>query len=196
MRQTMRMSGLGQAPLEREGADEESFRALVTSHARSLHRLAYRMTRNEHDAEDVVQDALLKAYRALDRFENRSEMSTWLHRITTNCALDFLRKRKRRAEDDLPETDAEQDAVTTSFLSTIPGPDQSAHSADIRRRVNESMGRMSETERTAFVLRHFEGHTLEHIGASLGISLAATKQCVFRAVRKVRQDLEPLVQTS
>ena len=52
------------------------------------------------------------------------------------------------------------------------------------------------TERTAFVLRHFEGHTLEHIGATLGISLAATKQCVFRAVRKVRQDLEPLVQAS
>jgi RNA polymerase sigma-70 factor (ECF subfamily) len=58
------------------------------------------------------------------------------------------------------------------------------------------MERMSATERTAFVLRHFEGHTLEHIGATLGISLAATKQCVFRAVRKVRQDLEPLVQAS
>jgi RNA polymerase sigma-70 factor (ECF subfamily) len=190
------MSGLGQTPSETGVADDERFRALVTSHARSLHRLAYRMTRNEQDAEDVVQEALLKAYRALDKFENRSELSTWLHRIATNCAYDLLRKRQRRAEDDLPETDAEADAVTTSLMSNVPGPDQSAHASDIRRRVNESMERMSLTERTAFVLRHFEGHTLDHIGQTLGISLAATKQCVFRAVRKVRQDLEPLVQNS
>ena len=190
------MSGLGQTSPEAGVADDEGFRALVMSHARSLHRLAYRMTRNEQDAEDVVQEALLKAYRGLDKFENRSELSTWLHRITTNCAYDLLRKRVRRAEDDLPETDSEADAVTSSLLSTTPGPDQNAHAGDIRRRVNESMERMSATERTAFVLRHFEGHTLEHIGTTLGISLAATKQCVFRAVRKVRQDLEPLVQAS
>ncbi len=192
----MRMNGLGPTPSSVGVADDGGFQALVMSHARSLHRLAYRMTRNEQDAEDVVQEALLKAYRGLDKFENRSELSTWLHRITTNCAYDLLRKRMRRAEDDLPETDAESDAVTTSLMSTIPGPDQNAHASDIRRRVNESMERMSATERTAFVLRHFEGHTLEHIGATLGISLAATKQCVFRAVRKVRQDLEPLVQAS
>ena len=190
------MSGLGQTPPEAGVADDEGFRALVMSHARSLHRLAYRMTRNEHDAEDVVQEALLKAYRGLDKFENRSELSTWLHRITTNCAYDLLRKRQRRAEDDLPETDAEAGAVTTSLMSSMPGPDQTAHASDIRRHVNQSLARMSATERTAFVLRHFEGHTLDHIGQTLGISLAATKQCVFRAVRKVRQDLEPLVQTS
>jgi len=190
------MSGLGQTPPEKGVANDEEFRALVMSHARSLHRLAYRMTRNEQDAEDVVQDALLKAYRALDKFENRSELSTWLHRITTNCAYDLLRKRQRRAEDDLPETDAEAGSVTASLTSNVPGADQNAHASDIRRRVNDSMERMSATERTAFVLRHFEGHTLDHIGATLGISLAATKQCVFRAVRKVRQDLEPLVQTS
>ena len=86
--------------------------------------------------------------------------------------------------------------MTTSLLSTTPGPDQTAHASDIRRKVNQSMERMSVTERTAFVLRHFEGHTLEHIGTTLGLSLAATKQCVFRAVRKVRQDLEPMVQTT
>ena len=190
------MSGLGPAPPEMGVADDEGFRALVMSHARSLHRLAYRMTRNEQDAEDVVQEALLKAYRGMDKFENRSELSTWLHRITTNCAYDLLRKRVGRAEDDLPETDSESGALIPSLLSTTPGPDQAAHASDIRRRVNESMGRMSATERTAFVLRHFEGHSLDHIGQALGISLAATKQCVFRAVRKVRQDLEPLVQAS
>jgi RNA polymerase sigma-70 factor (ECF subfamily) len=190
------MSVLGQTPSIVGVAEDEGFRALVMSHARSLHRLAYRMTRNEQDAEDVVQEALLKAYRGLDRFEQRSELSTWLHRITTNCAYDLLRKRQRRAEDDLPDTDAESDAVTAGLTSGIPGPDQTAHASDIRRRINESMERMSSTERTAFVLRHYEGHTLEHIGTTLGLSLAATKQCVFRAVRKVRQDLEPLVQTS
>lgn len=190
------MSGLGQTPSSAEAAEDEGFRTLVMNHARSLHRLAYRMTRNEQDAEDVVQEALLKAYRGLARFENRSELSTWLHRITTNCAYDLLRKRQRRAEDDLPETNSEPDGLTFSLASCLPGPDQTAHASEIRERVNRSMERMSATERAAFVLRHFEGHTLDHIGCTLGISLAATKQSVFRAVRKVRQDLEPLVQTS
>jgi RNA polymerase sigma-70 factor (ECF subfamily) len=88
------------------------------------------------------------------------------------------------------------DAVTAGLASCLPGPDQTAQASEIRRRVSASMERMSATERTAFVLRHFEGHTLEHIGCTLGITLAATKQSVFRAVRKVRQDLDPLMQTS
>lgn len=190
------MSGLGQTPPGEGAAEDEGFRALVMSHARSLHRLAFRMTRNEQDAEDVVQEALLKAYRGLAGFESRSELSTWLHRITTNCAYDLLRKRQRRPEDGLPETDSEEDSVTTALTSCLPGPDQTAHASEIRRRVNESMERMSATERAAFVLRHFEGHTLEHIGGTLGLSLAATKQSVFRAVRKVREDLQPLVKAS
>src|SRR5262252_9685135 len=78
--------------------DSEAFRELVERHSRSVFRLAFRMTGNEHDAEDVVQEAFLKAYRKLDAFEERAQFGSWLHRIAANCAYDVLRARVRHDE--------------------------------------------------------------------------------------------------
>ena len=94
-RLTLRMDDATAVAQARAG-DSEAFRLLVERHSRALFKLAYRMTGNEHDAEDVVQDAFLKAYRNLDRFEERSQVSSWLYRIASNCAFDVLRRRKRR----------------------------------------------------------------------------------------------------
>ena len=81
------------------GGDGEAFALLVNSHARTAFRLAYRLTGNERDAEDVVQESFIRAYRQLSRFEARSNFATWLHRIVVNCAMDSLRSRHvRRAE--------------------------------------------------------------------------------------------------
>src|SRR5579884_340578 len=81
--------------------DAEAFRALVDRHSRGLFRLAFRMTGNETDAEDVVQDSFLRAYRQLNKFDERAAFSTWLYRIAVNCALDLVRSRKRRPEQQL-----------------------------------------------------------------------------------------------
>ena len=78
------------------GGDGEAFGLLVNSHARTAFRLAYRLTGNERDAEDVVQESFIRAYRQLGRFEARSNFGTWLHRIIVNCALDALRSRDGR----------------------------------------------------------------------------------------------------
>ncbi len=78
--------------------DSQAFRLLVEHHSRNIFRLAYRMTGNEQDAEDVVQETFLKAFRQLNGFEERSNFSTWLYRIGVNCALDLLRKRRRHDE--------------------------------------------------------------------------------------------------
>src|SRR5260370_14827594 len=87
--------------------DADAFRRLVARHSRNVFRLAYRMTRNEHDAEDVVQEAFLRAYRNLDRFEERAQFGSWVHRIAANCAYDTLRARERRqAEADPVPIDA------------------------------------------------------------------------------------------
>src|SRR5688572_33063245 len=80
--------------------DSEAFRSLVERHSRGVFRLAYRMTGNEQDAEDVVQEAFLRAYRNLVRFEDRARFASWLHRIAANCAYDVLRGRARRDEQD------------------------------------------------------------------------------------------------
>jgi len=173
-----------------KAGDGEAFRGLVERHSGALFRLAYRMTGNEHDAEDVVQDALFKAYRSLDRFEDRSQVGSWLYRIAANCAFDVLRARQRR-DRHFMSPDADDDVVPDA-PSADPGPERLAASGDIRRRVEAAMGRMSARERSAFVLRHFEGLSLEETGQALGMDVSATKQSVLRAVRKVRQVLAPI----
>src|SRR5919201_6219586 len=89
--------------------DGEAFRALVERHSRSVFRLAFRMTGNEQDAEDVVQESFLRAYRQLSRFESRANFGTWLYRITANCAVDLMRS--RQARHDQVRGDALEDAV-------------------------------------------------------------------------------------
>jgi RNA polymerase sigma-70 factor, ECF subfamily len=164
--------------------DREGFRLLVDRHSRPLFRLAYRMTGNEQDAEDVVQEAFLRAYRGLDRFEDRSQVSSWLYRIAANCAYDVLRARQRHAER-FEEPAAEDDSLDLA-VSADPGPDRLAQGGEVRQRVDVALARMSPRERSAFVLRHFEGRSIEEIGHALDIDESAAKQSVLRAVRKVR----------
>src|SRR6266498_2645899 len=80
------------------GGDEEAFRALVEQHSRRVFQLAFRMTGNEHDAEDVVQESFLRAYRQLGRFEARANFGTWLYRIVANCSVDLMRAKQARHE--------------------------------------------------------------------------------------------------
>jgi RNA polymerase sigma-70 factor (ECF subfamily) len=170
--------------------DKEAFRLLVERHSHALFRLAYRMTGNEHDAEDVVQEALVKAYRSLDQFEDRASVGSWLYRITSNCAFDLLRSKQRRGRLITPAEPGDDGPLEAP--STIPGPDRLAASSEIRRRLDVALARMSARERSAFVLRHFEGLSLNEIGASLDMDVNATKQSILRAVRKVREVLRPL----
>lgn len=168
--------------------DEDAFRVLVELHARAAFRLAYRLMRDEHDAEDVVQESFIRAHRRLPGFEARANFGTWLHRIVVNCALDVLRSRDgrgstRRAEPvELPDT----------LVFDGPSPERLARSGEIKRRLEESMRTLTDQERAAFTLRHHEGRSIEDIGETLGIQHSAAKHAVFRAVRKLRAALEPL----
>ena len=166
----------------REGHDD-AYRMLVEQHSRALFRLAFRMTGHQQDAEDVVQETLLRAFRQIHRYESRASFGTWLHRIAANCSLDLIRARKRRAwVAELPEvTDRD------------PGPDRMLYSSDVQRSLAQALDELSAQERTAFVLRHFEGQSIEEIAAALGLNTSAAKNSVFRAVQKLRRRLEPLV---
>ena len=168
--------------------DGDAFRALVELHARTAFSLAYRLTGDERDAEDVVQESFIRAYRQLGRFESRSNFGTWLHRIVVNCAMDALRARHTRREDRLEPADDMPDTLP----SDGPSPEQLARSAEIRRRVDASMALLTPQERVAFCLRHYEGRSIDDIGRTLGVQKSAAKHAVFRAVRKLREALEPL----
>jgi RNA polymerase sigma-70 factor (ECF subfamily) len=189
-----RMEAVDAADVDRARAgDEEAFRALVERHSRALFRLAFRMTGNEHDAEDVVQEAFLKAYRRLGQFESRARFGSWLYRIAANCALDLLRVRARRDEASL-DGPADPEAVPWEPAAAAPGPERVVFGAEVRRKVARTMSRLSPLERAAFVLRHHEGLSIAEIGEALGLDTNATKHSIFRAVRKMREALGPLLQ--
>ena len=172
--------------------DADAFRVLVERHSRALFRLAFRMTGNEQDAEDVVQESFLRAYRQLGKFDERASFGTWLYRIAANCSLDLVRSRKRRSEQ-LAPADPEMEDPVVSLPSPAPSPERAALSSEVRDRVAEAMNGLSATERTAFVLRHFEGMCIEEVSRVLDCQPGAAKHSVFRAVQKLRRALEPLV---
>lgn len=169
--------------------DSDAFRALVERHSRSVFRLAFRMTGNEHDAEDVVQEAFLRAYRQLGRFESRANFGTWLYRITANCSVDLMRA--KQARHDITRSEPLDDALPIAAHEAA-GPDRLAQSAEIQQRVRDALTGLSPLERAAFTLRHHEGRSIEEISATLGLGTSAAKHSVFRAVKKLRAALAPL----
>jgi RNA polymerase sigma-70 factor, ECF subfamily len=177
-----------------KAGDSDGFRTLVQRHSRSVFRLAYRMTGNEFDAEDVVQETFLRAYKQLDNYESRSSFSTWLYRIASNYALDLIRSRKRHTDRRVLSTESEDGAgILDNVKAADPGQDRVYYSSQIRVKLKIALDNLSEQERTAFLLRHFEGKSIEEIGAVLSLGASATKNSIFRAVRKVREALEPVV---
>ena len=180
--------------LARDG-NSEAFQALVERHSRAVFRLAHRMTGNPNDADDVVQETFLKAYKQLSRFESRANFGTWLHRIAVNCSIDLIRSRPHR-ESGHDTADLEQfGAAAEPAGSGGPSPERLMLSSEVQSRITEAMTALSRMERAAFVLRHFEGRSIDEISRSLGLKTNATKHSIFRAVRKMRTALEPLIVT-
>ena len=171
--------------------DKEAYGVLVVRYSGRLFRLAFRITGNEADAEDVVQDAWLRGYRKLESFEYRSDFGTWIYRIAVRCALDRISASKVDESTRIAETtDREHDGL--QIADQEADPERLLLSGEIRAMQEIAMHGLSPIERTAFVLRHLEDHTTEEIATAMGIPPNAAKQSVFRAVQKLRRRLATL----
>jgi RNA polymerase sigma-70 factor (ECF subfamily) len=174
--------------------DHDAFRFLVERHSRSVFRLAYRLTGHEQDAEDVVQETFLRAFRQIRRFESRSSFATWLYRITVNCSQDLLRQRPRAgSRQSLDDPDAAA-SLGLADTSAAANPLRELASRRIDERVQAAMDGLSDQERSAFVMRHFEGLSIDEIGRVLDLKTSAAKHSVFRAVQKLRRSLGPVAE--
>jgi len=171
-----------------KGGDQEAFRVLVERHSRSIYRLAYRMTGRPEDAEDVVQETFVRAYRQLGRFEARSNFGTWLYRVGFNCAIDYMRARPHRESAEPQET-----LERISPGSSAPSMDDLVFAGQISERVQHALNELSPQERAAFLMRHYHGCSIEEICEALDLKSNAAKHSIFRAVKKMRVALRPLL---
>jgi RNA polymerase sigma-70 factor (ECF subfamily) len=166
--------------------DRLAFDELVRATYADTYTLAYRLTGDEEDARDVVQDAYLRAFRGIKRFRGDAQFSTWMYRITANCAATHLGRgaRHRHAEltDDAPLADDRPEA----------DPQVSADAGALRERVQDAIAELPPRLRSVVVLRDVYDLAHTDIAAELGISESAAKVRLHRARRKLRERLFPL----
>ncbi len=172
--------------------DHDAFRFLVERYSRPVFRVAYRVTGHEQDAEDVVQETFLRAYRQIGQFQERSAFSTWLYRIAFNCAHDLLRQRPKRQRVQSLDDEEAGPGLEPVDGSADGSPHRKLADREFAGKLRDAFHELSLQERAAFMLRHFEGLSIEEIGKVLGLQQSATKHSVFRAVRKLRLSMQPL----
>ena len=168
--------------------DRAAFRELVLEHSHAMFRLAWRLSGDQSAAEDIVQEAFIKAWRKIGEFRMDASFKSWVHRITVNTAMDYLRKHVRRKQFETVEPEWE----TLDQAADVP---DTGTQIDISRQTQVAMMDLSEAERTALLLKHYEGHSIQEVAHIMEITTGACKQNIFRAVKKMRIALRPLVAT-
>jgi RNA polymerase sigma-70 factor (ECF subfamily) len=181
---------------EAQAGSRQAFEELVRIYDRDVLRLALNLMKRTEDARDVYQEAFLKVYRNLHRFRFECSFYTWLYRIVTNVCLDHLRRRQSRPEDQAPEShSASYEEGTPDFFERQkehhPGLDPERHlmGREIQTHLAVAMLRLSPRERVVFEMKHYQGLKLRAIGDALGTSEETVKNSLFRATRKLRQEL-------
>ncbi|MGH9681647.1 MAG: sigma-70 family RNA polymerase sigma factor [Candidatus Acidiferrales bacterium] len=172
-----------------KGGNTAAFEELVNRYEGKIFRLGMNITQNREDAEDVMQEAFLKSYTNLDRFQGDSRFYTWLVRIAVNEALMKLRKRRpNQTSLDEPLTDGE-DPVFREIVDWGPSPEQRFAQTELNEILNSVIAELDPIFRVAFLLRDVEGISTEETAQILGISEAAVKSRLLRARLKLRQKL-------
>lgn len=168
----------------------EAFDELVRRHQGRVYAVAYRMLGNREDALDAAQDALVKAYQKIEKWQPHGGFVPWLMRLTTNQAIDALRRRTRLAADSL---DADDGFRLDTLEDELAAPaDRGARTNEIEARVQAALDVLSPAQRAIFVLRHFEGLKLNEIAESMGVSVGSVKVHLFRALKKLQVELKDL----
>ncbi|HME12468.1 MAG TPA: sigma-70 family RNA polymerase sigma factor [Candidatus Acidoferrum sp.] len=184
---------------EAQAGSRGAFEELVRRYDRDVLRLALNLMKRPEDARDVYQDAFLKVYRNLHRFRFECSFYTWLYRIVTNVCLDHLRRRQSRPEDQAPEgNSAYQDEAGTDFFERQKehrptlDPERSLMGKELGAQIAVAMKQLSPRERVVFEMKHYQGLKLRAIGDALGTSEETVKNSLFRATRKLRNQLGEL----
>ena len=178
---------------EAQKGNRAAFDTLVRRYDQNVLRLALHLLGNEQDAQDVHQEAFIKAYRHLSNFRFECSFYTWLYRIVTNLCLDQLRRRKSRREDPATIIDSSGDELdlmaNISDERAMANPARELERKRMGERINEALSKLTPRERTVFELKHYQGLKLRTIGEMLSTTEETAKNTLFRATRKLRANL-------
>jgi RNA polymerase sigma-70 factor, ECF subfamily len=173
--------------------DRAAFEELVRHYDQQVLRLALHMTGSEAEAQDVYQDAFLKAYRNIGKFRFECSFYTWIYRIVTNLCLDHLRKKQVRKEDAPVAVDSQGEAY--DVLSQVPdgrsgaNPERDLMRRELGTRINHALDKLTPRERMVFELKHYQGLKLRTVGEILNTTEETAKNTLFRATQKLRGSL-------
>ncbi len=181
---------------EAQSGSRAAFDALVRQYEHQVLRLALHLTGSEHDAEDIYQEAFLKAYRYIGNFRFECSFYTWIYRIVTNLCLDQLRRRKTRREDRSVLVDRSGDEIdvlaTVSDERSYSNPGKELDRKVLAEKILAALGKLTARERMVFELKHYQGLRLRTIGDMLNTTEETAKNTLFRATKKLRTQLADL----
>jgi len=181
---------------EAQAGSRAAFDALVRQYEQQVLRLALHLTGSEQDAEDIYQEAFLKAYRYIGNFRFECSFYTWIYRIVTNLCLDQLRRRKTRREDQAVILDHSGDEIdvlgSVSDERAFSNPARELDRKVLGSRIQEALSKLTPRERTVFELKHYQGLRLRTIGEMLNTTEETAKNTLFRATKKLRSQLAGL----
>ncbi len=175
---------------EAQQGSRAAFEELIRQYDQAVLRLALHLTGSEADAQDIYQEAFLKAYRSVGKFRFECSFYTWLYRIVTNLCLDHLRKKQVRKEDSPVAVGG--DGEEFDLLDQVPDvraaadPERDLMRRELGARINQALGRLSGRERMVFELKHYQGLKLKTIGEMLNTTEETAKNTLFRATQKLR----------
>jgi RNA polymerase sigma-70 factor (ECF subfamily) len=177
--------------------DKHAFELLVEKYQRRLGRLISRFVRNAAEAEDVTQEAFIKAYRALPAFRGDSAFYTWLYRIGINTAKNHLVSQGRRAPTSTPfDAEDAEEFEDAALLHEVSTPENELMSKQVIEVVNSSLQELPDDLRTALTLREIEGLSYEEIAAVMDCPIGTVRSRIFRAREAIASNLRPLLGTS
>ena len=191
-------SRMNDAELIREAqrGNHAAFEELVRQYDAPVLRLAYHMTRSEQDAQDIYQEAFLKAYRNINNFRFECSFYTWIYRIVTNLCLDYLRKRQVRKEDSAVISDS--DGETYDLLDQVAdvrsgaSPEKDLMRRELGGRIAKALDKLTPRERMVFEMKHYQGLKLRTIGEILNTTEETAKNTLFRGTQKLRAALKDM----
>jgi RNA polymerase sigma-70 factor (ECF subfamily) len=168
--------------------DDRAFDELVTKYRSRVFAMIYHLVHNEQDAWDLAQDGFLKAWKSLDRFRFQSSFYTWLYRIMTNVAIDWLRKKQIQAGQEFDDSIALQDLEPGSDLApkSAPLPIEKLAGKEIRQRIDAAIGKLSPEHRAVILLKEVEDLQYHEIAESVGCSIGTVMSRLFYARKKLQ----------